>query len=721
MDVELRVLGPVEALVGGRRVALGGTKPVIVLAGLLLRAGEVVTVERLAWWLWDGREPHRAKGPIHNYVSRLRKAIGDQCIRTERNGYRIVEGVPSDLSRFTALAASGGDLLAAGEARSAEAGLREALGLWRGPALADVDSDVLRRDEVPALEERRSKARDDWATAMLDLGEHAAVIPELRRAVAEQPLRERPHEQLMLALHRSGRTADALAVHRAYTTALSERLGLDPGPALRKTLQAVLAGTRPADGAPGPVTPRQLPVDTTRFVGRAEELDRLRALVRTGGLAVVEGMAGAGKTSLAVHFGHSVASSFTDGQVHLDLRGTGRSAPLDPAAALAALLDAVGVSAGRLPRDLAGRSALWRSVTSGRRLFVLLDNAPGSDAVRPLLPGRGTLAVVTGRWAMPGLAARNGATRLTLRQLGTAEALDLLAGVIGADRVGAEPCAAERLAHCCGLLPLAIRLIGEQLNGHPDTTLAEAVSDLVEEDRFTLLDRFDLREGDDTDLSAVFSHSYRVLDPSVARLFRLTGFFVGPDDFAPQPFAAALTGVDPDQVRAGLDTLVAANLLTRPRRGRYRFHDLVRTYAATLAVRHDSEEERAAIGERLLDWYLSSTLNACRLLLPDHCAGLVATGATAGGATFADPAAAEAWCEAESANLTALVDTAARWGRPAVAWRLAWLVQPHLVRRRRLGDWHDIRDIAVAAAWETGERRRAAALANGLSRWVRTG
>lgn len=715
------MLGPVEALVGGRRVSLGGTKPVIVLAGLLLRAGEVVTVERLARWLWDGREPHRAKGPIHNYVSRLRKAIGDQCIRTERNGYRIVEGVTSDLARFTALATSGEDLLAAGEPGLAESRLREALALWRGPALANVDSDVLRRDELPVLDERRSKARDDWATAMLDLGEHAAVVPDLRRVVAEQPLRERPHEQLMLALHRSGRTADALAVHRAYTTALAEQLGLDPGPSLRRAHRAVLAGTCPAESTSSRETPRQLPVDTAWFVGRAGELDRLRAMVRTGGLAVVEGMAGVGKTSLAVHFGHSVASSFTDGQVYLDLGGSGRPAPLGTAAALAALLDAVGVPEGRLPRDLAGRSALWRSVTSGRRLFVLLDDAPGSDAVRPLLPGRGALVVVTGRSAMPGLAARNGGMRVPLRQLKTPEALDLLSGVIGADRVAAEPCAAQRLAHCCGLLPLAIRLLGEQLNGYPDTTLAEVVSELADEDRLTLLDQFDLREGDDTDLSAVFSHSYRALAAPVARLFRLTGFFAGPDDFAAQPVAAALAGVDPDQVRAGLDALVMANLLTEPRRGRYRFHDLVRTYAATLAVRHDSEEERAAIGDRLLAWYLSSTLNACRLLSPDHCDGLVATGPAPSCATFSHPAAAEAWCEAESANLTSLVDTASRWGRPAVAWRLAWLVQPYLVRRGRLDDWHGIRDIAVAAALETGDRHVAAALANGSSLRIAAG
>ncbi|WP_447001780.1 BTAD domain-containing putative transcriptional regulator [Saccharothrix isguenensis] len=683
MDLELSVLGPVEARVAGRVVSLGGGTPLIVLAGLLLRAGEVVTVDRLARWLWDDRDPDSVKGPLHNYVSRLRGAIGDRHIHTERNGYRAVVGAALDLTRFVELTASGEELLAAGEARQAATRFEQALALWRGPALANVDSDVLRRDELPALEERRFRARENWTSAMLALGDHAAVITPLRRWVAEQPLREHPHAQLMLALHRSGRTADALEVYRAAATALSDELGLDPGPALRRAHHAILVGdpdAHAAGPAPGPaavstpLVPRQLPAPTGRFVGRHEQLAVLRSLVPTGGLATIEGMGGAGKT------------------------------------ALAALLEAVGVPESRLPRDLAGRSALWRSVTADRKLFVLLDDAPGSEYVRPLLPARGNLVVVTGRAGMAGLAARDGAVRLPLPRLATPDALDLLGAVIGAGRVESEPDAAGRLVRCCDRLPLAIRILGEQVNRYPDLPLAEVVSDLVAEDRFALLDTFDLRDGDATDLSAVFSYSYRALDPPVARLFRLTGFFVGPDDFAPEPIAAGLAECRADQVRAALDSLVAANLLARPGRGRYRFHDLVRTYAATLSARYDSEEERAAVGDRVLGWYLATTMHVCRLLWPNRRYDLVEPFAAGPGRTFADRESAAAWCDAEAANLVPLVHSAYCWARYAAAWQLAWLLQPYLIDRERIADWEEVTDLGLAAAGELGDHRAEKAL-----------
>lgn len=711
VSLELAVLGPVEARVDGRVVALGGSKPLIVLAGLLLRAGEVVTVDQLASWLWDGREPDNIKGAIQNYVSRLRKAIGDRYIRTDRNGYQAVVGPALDLTRFTKLATAGEDLVAAGEPRLAAARLAEALGLWRGPALSNVESDVLRRDELPALEERRLRARDNWTTAMLELGEHAAVVPELRRLVAAQPLRERPHEQLMLALHGSGRTADALVVYRKVARALSEQLGLDPGPALQRTHQAILTGdVDPFRAAPEPVVPRQLPADTGGVIGRTSELAVLLPLVPSGGLAVVEGMGGVGKTALAVHLGHLVATSFPDGQVFLDLHGCGRSGPLEPMAALAALLQAVGVASARLPRDLPGRSALWRSVTADRKLFVLLDNARASEQVRPLLPARGNLVVVTGRASMLGLAARDGAVRLPLRQFGTSDALDLLATVVGAGRVRAEPGAAEQLVRCCDLLPLAIRILGQQVNRYPDATLAAIVSEMAAEERVTLLDAFDLREGDETDLGAIFSYSYRALDAPTAWLFRLTGFFAGPDDFGPEPISA-VGGVSVEKVRAGLESLVAANLLAEPRRRRYRFHDLVRTYAARLCVEYDAEHERQVLGDRLLAWYLATALNAGQLLWQDRrrYERVEANMPTTGG-TFPDRDAAAAWCDEECANVVALIDSAYQWGRYAVAWQLALTFQPYLTDRGRTNDWADTSRVALAAARKLGYSRAEEAL-----------
>ena len=469
--LDFRVLGPAEVTADGRPVPLGGSRPLIVLAGLLLRANRVVPVDELGRWLWND-DRRRSKGALQTYVLRLRRALGDQvAIRTESGGYLIeLDDDLLDLTRFRALAVRGKAAMDRGESRRAAVHFAEALAQWRGPALLNVESDALHRDEAGQLAEERLRVREQWADALLEVGEYGTVVPELARLTRENPLRERLHEQLMTALYRSGRQAEALEVYRRISGVLADELGLDPGPSLQRTRQAILTGA----GDPvaryrlgvEPQVPHQLPADLRTFSGRECDLKALHALLPEAAdagastpIASVEGMGGIGKTTLAVHFAHEIADRFPGGQVYLNLRGYGPCAPVEPSAALEAMLTALGVPCEAIPGDLDGRAASWRTHTAGRRLLVVLDNANRTEQVRPLLPGPGCFVVITSRWQLRALVATHGAHRIALEELGDEDAVALLAATIGFDRVARDPAAAERFVRYCGGLPLAIRIL----------------------------------------------------------------------------------------------------------------------------------------------------------------------------------------------------------------------------------------------------------------------
>ncbi|MBE1500516.1 DNA-binding SARP family transcriptional activator [Amycolatopsis lexingtonensis] len=722
MVLDFRVLGPAEVTADGRPVPLGGSRPLIVLAGLLLRANRVVPVDELGRWLWDD-DRRRSKGALQTYVLRLRRALGDQvAIRTESGGYLIeLDDGLLDLSRFRALAARGKAALDRGESRQAAAHFAEALEQWRGPALLNVESDALHRDEAGQLAEERLRVREQWADALLEVGEYGTVIPELTRLTRENPLRERLHEQLMAALYRSGRQADALAVYGRISGVLADELGLDPGPSLQRTRQAILTGAdEPARLAryrlgAEPQVPRQLPADLRTFSGREGDLKALHALlpeaVDAGAstqIASVEGMGGVGKTTLAVHFAHEIADRFPGGQVYLNLRGYGPGEPVEPAAALEAMLTALGVPCDAIPADLDGRAASWRTHTAGRRLLVLLDNANRTEQVRPLLPGPGCLVVITSRWQLRALVATHGARRIALEELGDEDAVGLLAATIGVERVARDPAAAERFVRYCGGLPLAIRILAVRAAQFPDLALDEFAGSLADD----LLGSFDLADGEGTNIRSVFSYSYQALEPPAARLLRLLGLTTGADFTAPA--AAAVAGLDLTTARAGLETLASAHLLARPRPGRYQFHDLIRAYAGEVASQVDSPSQRAAALDRLLDWYLASALDASRRMRPERYYRLLELDDLGGGLTFGSHHEALDWFVEESGNLIAAVHLARRLGRDDVCWKLAWLLQSYFVTRSRLDDWRSVFAVALEAARASGHRPGEAGILSGL-------
>src|SRR5262245_50770437 len=395
--VDFGLLGPLTVGDGARPVAVSAPRQRVLLATLLLDAGRVVGVDTLAEVLWDGEPPAGARGAMHSAIQRLRSALGPAgagLIGTRPPGYVLQLGDSGfDVREFEVLAAQGRAAGQAGAWVQAAGLLREALGLWRGEALADVPSQLLRQREVPPLEDLRLQVLGARIDADLALGRHGEVVAELRQLVAAHPLWEPFHAQLRLGLYRSGRQGDALAAYQDARRVLAGELGVDPGPELQLLQQQILAADpgspppgehelagpalRPGPGggttARVPVVPRQLPMGVRHFAGRAGELAVLAELAaeaggadgakRAGVISAIEGTAGIGKTALAVHFAHQVAGDFPDGQLYVNLRGFDPAGPPVPAGeAIRILLDALGVPAAQVPASLEAQAGLYRSL-----------------------------------------------------------------------------------------------------------------------------------------------------------------------------------------------------------------------------------------------------------------------------------------------------------------------------------------------------------------------
>jgi tetratricopeptide (TPR) repeat protein/transcriptional regulator with XRE-family HTH domain len=459
-------------------------------------------------------------------------------------------------------------------------------------------------------------------------------------------------------------------------------------------------------GAAG-VVPRQLPAATGQFVGRAPELEVLDQLAASGPsattvpIAAIAGTAGIGKTALAIRWAHQVADKFPDGQLYVNLRGfqpTGT--PMHPAEAVRSLLDALAVPPQQIPPHLDAQAGLYRSLLARRRMLIVLDNARDADQVRPLLPASPTcLALVTSRDQLTSLTALEAAHQITLDLLSVAEAQQLLTERLGADRVAAEPHAAEQIISYCARLPLALAIVAARAAAHPSFPLASIANELAE--ARTGLDALAGKEPT-IDLRAVFSCSYHTLSPDAARLFRLLGLHPGPDISAPG--AASLAGLPPPEMRPLLGGLTRAHLLTEPAPGRYRFHDLLRAYATELAERHDADHDRHAATVRTLDHYLHTAHRAARLLNPTG--DQIAADPPRPGTTpepLADYAQALAWLTTEHPVLVAAVDHSSRTGLDTHTWQLAWTLVSFL---SRLGHWQDYattQSAAVAAARRLGD------------------
>lgn len=547
------------------------------------------------------------------------------------------------------------------------------------------------------------------ADLQVRLGDHDKAIPELLRLTREHPIRERLSESLMRALYHAGRQVDALAEYRRFSTRLRQELGLDPVQSMRHLHCLILNGD--IEQAPDvsiqtsntPV-PRQLPAETIGFTGRKAELSELQGLLpdkdgRTAGqptsIVAIEGTAGVGKTALAIRFALRVADRFPDGSIYLNLRGHGPGEPMDTATALAALLGSLGVPGDHAPSDIESRAAFWRSHTAGRRIIVLLDNASSSAQLRPLLPGSGCLAVATTRTQLSGLGARDGAHRIPLRRLDQDDAMELLAGVLGAHRLQAEPEAGRQLVEHCAYLPLAIRILAERARSEVGLSLADIVESLHAEG--DALDPFTLDDGVETDLRAVFSHSYDAVDADAARLFRLISQHPG-NDFS-TGVAAAAAGITVPEALALLRRLTSAHLLERYAPGRFRFHDLLRAYAEETARRVDGEDALRSATLRMLDWYLHSTTNAAGTLNQDREILLLGPPPSdIHPIVFGTTREALAWCDSERSNLVAAVVHAEKTHSFRHAWQITWTLVAYFNLRPHMDDWLAAQRIAATAA-----------------------
>ncbi|MBE1491970.1 AfsR/SARP family transcriptional regulator [Plantactinospora soyae] len=610
--MEFRILGNVEVLDSTGPIDLSASKVRTVLAALLLARGRVVSDSRLAVVLWGEDPPVTAAAQIQTYVSRLRaKLAPDAEIVRQRPGY-VLRVTPNqfDLVRFEQLAAQGRDALAEGRFEEAAEALRSALAMWRGPALAGV-TEYLSDAERPRLEEARLAALGDRIDAELALGSHGRLVVELTGLIAADPLREQFRGQLMLTLYRCGRQADALASYQDYRHSLADELGIDPGRELQDLHKSILAADaslnvpvaepRILGGRPSSEPlPARLPPDVADFTGRDREAAQVTALLRTradsGGqrlACVIGGMAGLGKTTLAIHVGHLLRSSYPDGQVYVDLRGAGPQ-PADPSDLLVTILRALGSDPATIPATMPERVQLYRSRLAGRRVLMLLDNAASEQQVRPLLPDSPTCAAMVTSRAR--LAALEGVPLIDLDVLEHVQALELLSKIVGASRVAAEPEAAERIVQLCGHLPLGVRIAGARLTAKPYWRLARLADRLSSQRR-----RLDELRIADLEVRASVALSLQGLGEAARRAFRLLALLDVPR-FAIWT-AAVLLDVTLATARELLEQLVDARLLDVAQvdgasQVRYFFHDLVRALALERAADEETADERYAALDR---------------------------------------------------------------------------------------------------------------------------
>lgn len=699
-----RILGPV----GVSRPGRPPDPPVrpqqhLVLAALLVDAGHAVPVDRLVDRVWGDNPPAQARRTLHTHVTRIRRMLSDETpLVRQDGGYRLVadsDRVDALLFRTLAERARHERQDAAEQARL----WREALSLWRGEPLAGLAGEWAARTR-----ERLAVARADavvaWSEAELRQGRADEVIDPLIHLVQDYPLMEPATAALIRALAAAGRTSEALERYELTRRRLTEELGADPGAELTALHRELLAG--PAEVTP-PGAPVQLPVALRGFVGRRAELDQLDMLLTDDpgppgtAVAVLSGMPGAGKSALAVHWGHRTRSQFPGGQFFVALRGFHPTAPpVAPADALAAMLGALGVSAAAMPSGVDERASLYRGLLADRRMLVLLDDAASVEQVRPLLPGGpGCLVLVTSRHALGGLVAGEDARPLPVDPLSEVEASGLLAARLGARRVAEAPDAVRTITELCAGLPLALAVAAAHAATRPRVSLPELAGELR-----AGRDTLDALAADDpaVDVRTVFSCSYRALTNGAARVFRLIALYPGRELSA--PVVASLTGVPVTAARTRLGELVRANLAVEQGPGRWALHDLLRAYAMEMLARDEPEPERDAAFARLLDHHLHTANAADRLLDPHReelDPGLVAAGVTV--QVPADEGTALAWFDREWPALADLVRRAADDGHDRHAWQLAWTLATFIRRHAAWTEWAAAQRTAVAAAGRLGD------------------
>ncbi|MFF4502814.1 BTAD domain-containing putative transcriptional regulator [Streptomyces sp. NPDC001401] len=671
------VLGPVRARRGAEQIGTGSPQQRALLAALLLREGRTATAGELIDAVWGEEPPSQALAALRTYASRLRKVLDPGVLVSESGGY-AVRGLGDgalDLAVAQELAAEAEKARGAGDLCHAREVLGRALALWDGEALAGVPGPYAEAQRV-RLEEWRLTLLESRLDMDLEQGCHAEAVSELTALTAEHPLRERLRELLMLALYRSGRQAEALAVYADTRRLLADELGVDPRPGLRELQQRILqadptlaeSSAPQAEPAATPVRPAQLPATVPDFTGRAAFVHELSEVLssaegRVMAVSALAGIGGVGKTTLAVHVAHQARTAFPDGQLYVDLQGAGSRAA-EPETVLGSFLRALGTADSAIPDSLEERSALYRSVLDGRRVLVLLDNARDAAQVRPLLPGtEGCAALVTSRVRMVDLA---GAHLVDLDVMSPDEALQLFTKIVGEERVASEREAALDVVAACGFLPLAIRIAASRLAARRTWTVSVLSAKLADERR-----RLDELQAGDLAVKATFELGYGALEPAQARAFRLLGLADGPD--ISLAAAAAVLGLPVEETENLLESLVDTSLLESAAPGRYRYHDLVRLYARACAERDEwPPNERDAAMSRLLDFYLATAAAVYLIERPgDRLVDHLATPEYPG-LTFDDRHAAQDWLYSEAVSLLACVRQSAHPGMLRRAVDVLW-------------------------------------------------
>lgn len=718
-DPPIRLLGSIGAIGPAGPAILHGSRQPALLGLLALAAPALVPCRRLIDGLWGDDPPRTAVRTLHSHIARIRLAL-DECglpdiLRTREPGYLLdISPADVDVHRFESEARVARAELAAGRTGAAVARLNTVLDLWRGEPFADADPAGWAVDEVARLRRVRLDTLADRWNGELRLGRHAVAAGALQRLLVEYPYHERLVSLAMLALYRDGQPTDALATYQRLRDHLADEFGVDPAPDLIHLHVRILRRDPTLDDPPRSADdehrppaahhrprPAELPASAGHFTGRRAELAALDRSAAGPGprVHVIAGVAGIGKTALAVQWGHRATTRFPDGQIFLDLRGYDPDTALTAADALAQILASLDQPDSAIPPGLPARVGLYRSLTRHLKILIVADNAAVVDQVLPLVPsGPDAMLVITSRGRLAALATHHTARVIGLEALRTGDALALLASVLGEGRLAREPGSAERLVELCGRMPLALQIAAAKLVGRPKKTIGDLAAELGSDRR---LDELSI-DGGSRSVRAVFATAYQSLAPATARTFRRLGLH--PGTTASVALAAVVAQATPDEGRRAVEELAATHLLVEVAADRYRFHDLIKLYARERAHLDEDATARDETVARILDWYLAVADGANAIVDRDRDRVVAVLRHPRPSLPFpGDPHRALAFLDGERENLLPVLLWATANGRPDIGWQLTYLLTGFFDSRGHWAQRVVLCRAGVAAAREAGD------------------